>query len=53
MCVRSQGIDDNNGGVDGVRRAQGLSNYDRAVDGGRRIDNASEGSETTTEATGA
>ena len=48
MFLRSQGIDNNNDGLDGVRLAQGLSNNDRAVGGGRRIDNASEGSETTT-----
>ena len=53
MCLWAQGIDDNDGGIGGGRRAQGISNDDGGVGGGQGIDNTSEGSETTTEAAGA
>ena len=50
MCLRDLGIGDNDGGVGRVKRARRLSNNNGIVVIGRGIDNASEGSETTTEA---
>ena len=50
MCLQDQGIDDNNGVVGRVIQARGLNNYDGGVGRGQGIDNAFEGSETTTEA---
>ena len=52
MCLRYQGIDDNNGGVVRVRQARGISDDDRGVGRGRGIHNTSEVSEKTTEAAG-
>ena len=52
MCLRAQGIDNNNSGVGRVRRARGLSNDERGVGRGRGIYDASEGLETTAEAAG-
>ena len=53
MCLQDQGIDNDNGAVDRVRRACGPSDDDRGVGRGRVIYDASEGLETTTEASGA
>ena len=53
MCLRAEGIDNDEGGVRRVRRAKGLRDDDRGVDRGRGIHDASEGLETTTEAAGA
>ena len=53
LCLRAQGIDDNNSGVGRRRRYRGLSNDNGSVGGGRGIDDAYEGSETTMEAEGA
>ena len=51
MCLRDQGIDnDDGGGVFRVRRACGLSDNNGGVVRGRGIYNASEGFDTTTEA---
>ena len=50
VCLRSQGIDDNNGVVNRVRQARGLIDDDGGVRRGRGIYNASEGLETTIEA---
>ena len=50
MFLQEQGIDDDDGVVDRVRRACGLSDADRGVIRGQGIDDASEESETTTEA---
>ena len=50
MCLESRGIDDNDDGVCGRRRAQGLSNNNGGVSGGQGIDDASDGSETTMDA---
>ena len=52
MCLRAEGIDDNNGGVGRVRRAKGLSDDDVGVGIVRGIRDVSEGSETTAEAAG-
>ena len=52
MCLRSQCIDDNNGGVGRVRQDHGISNNDRGVGRGRGIHNASMGLETSTDAAG-
>ena len=53
MCLRDQGIDDNDGSGGGrVRRDRGLSDNDGGVGRGQGISDASEGSETTTEAEG-
>ena len=52
MCLRDQGIDDNNGGVGRVRWDRGLSDNDGGFVRGRVIRNASEVSETTREAAG-
>ena len=49
MCLRAQGVGDNNFGIGRVRRARGLSNDDGGIRRGRRIRDASEGLETTTE----
>ena len=53
MRLRDQGIDNDDGGVGRVRWARRLSNDDGGVGRGRGIYDASEGSETTTEAAGA
>ena len=53
MCLRAQGFDNNNRGVVRLGRAHGISDNDRGIGGGRVIDDASEGSETTTKAAGA
>ena len=50
MCLRDQGIDDNDGGIGRVRRVCRLSDNNRGVGRGRGIYDASEGSETTMEA---
>ena len=50
MCLRDQGIDDDKGIVDRVRRDRRISNDDEGVGRGRGIDDASEGSEATTDA---
>ena len=50
VFLRAQGIDSNGGGVGRGRRSRGISYDNGGVGGGRGIDNASEGSETTTEA---
>ena len=50
MCLRDQGIDNDDSGVDRVRGARRLSNNDEGVGRRRGIDDASEISETTTEA---
>ena len=52
MCLPAQGIDDNDGSVDRVRRELGLSDDRRGVYRGRGIDGAYEGLETTREAAG-
>ena len=53
MCLRDQGIDDNNGGIGRVRRARGISNNNRGVSRGRGIHDASEVLETMPGAAGA
>ena len=53
MCLRDQGIDDDDGGVGRVIRARRLSNDNGGVGRERGIDDASKGSETMTEAAGA
>ena len=53
MCLRDQGIDDKYDGIGSVRRDRKLRNNDRGVGRGQVIRDASKGSETTTEATGA
>ena len=50
VFLRAQGIDDNDGGVGGGKQARGLSDNDGGVSKGIGIYDASEGSETTTEA---
>ena len=50
MCLRAQVIDDDACVVDRVRQSRGPSNNNRGVGGGQGIDDASNGSETTTEA---
>ena len=42
VCLRVQGIDDDNGGVGGRRRDREISNNKRGVNGGSRRDNAPE-----------
>ena len=53
MCLRDQGIDDNDGVVDIVRRARGLRYDGGGVGREQGIHNTSEGLETTTEVAGA
>ena len=53
MCLRAEGIDKNNSGARRGIRAIGISNDGEGVGRGREIYDASEGSETTTEAAGA
>ena len=53
MCLWAQGIDNDDGGVSGLRRALGLSDEDRGIIRGRGLRDAPEGLETTTEAAGA
>ena len=50
MCLRDQGIENNDGGVGRVRWARGIRNNDGGVGIGWGINDASEGSEPTTEA---
>ena len=50
LCLWAHSIDDKNGGVYRVRWDRGLSDNDGGVGRGRGIYEASEGSETTTEA---
>ena len=50
VCLRTQGIDKNNGVVNRVRRACGLSDNNGGVGRGQGIHDESEGSETMTEA---
>ena len=50
MCLRIQGIDDNNGFIGRLIRACGLSNDNGGVGRGRGIRDASKGLEKTTEA---
>ena len=50
MCLRAQGIDDNDGVVDRVIRERGLSDNYGGVGRGRGIGDASKVSETATEA---
>ena len=52
MCLRDQGIDDNNGVFGRVRQARGISNDNGGVRRGQGIDDETEGLETTTEAAG-
>ena len=52
MCLRAQGIDNNDGDVGRVRRSRGLSEDNGGVKRGQGIRDASEGSETTTEVAG-
>ena len=52
MCLRYQGIDDDGGGIDRVRRSRRLINNSRGVVRGQVIDNASEGLETSMEVVG-
>ena len=52
MCLRDQGIDDDDGVVDRVRQACRLSDNDGGVSRGQGIYDAYEESETTTEASG-
>ena len=53
VCLREEGIDDNNSGVGIVIQAKVISDHGRGVGTGRWIRDASEGSETMTEAAGA
>ena len=53
MCLRAQGIDNDDGGVGRLRRASGLSDNNGGVRRGQGIRDAYEGLETTTEAAGA
>ena len=50
VCLRAQGIDDDGGGVGRVRRDRRLSDKDRGTVRGQGIDDAYEGSQSTTEA---
>ena len=50
MCLRDQGIDNNDGGVIRVRQARGISDENRGVGRELGIDDASEGLEITEEA---
>ena len=52
MCLQAQDIDNNDSGVGRVRRSRGISNDDVGVGRGQGIDDASEGSETTTGVSG-
>ena len=51
MCLQAQGIDDDDGRVGRVRRSHRLSDNNGGVGRGQGIYNASEGSDTTAEAT--
>ena len=51
MCLRDQGIDDDDGGISRVRRERGVSNNNRGVGRRQGIDDTSKGSETMTETT--
>ena len=48
VCLRAQGIDNDDVGVGRVRRARGISDNDRGVGRGKEIRDVSEGLETTT-----
>ena len=50
MCLRDQGIDNNDGGVIRVRQARGISDENRGVGRELGIDDASEELEITEEA---
>ena len=52
VCLRADGIDDNDGGVRRVRRSKGLRDDDGGVGRGQWICYVSEGLETMTEAAG-
>ena len=52
MCLRSEGIDNDVGGVGRVRHDKGLSNNNGGVGRGRVISDTSEVLETKTEAAG-
>ena len=52
MCLRSHRVHDDDGGVNGGRRAHGISDDNGGVGRGRVIDEASEGLETMTEVAG-
>ena len=52
MCLRAQGIDDNDVGVGRVRRGCGISDNDGGVGRGRGICDVSKALETATESTG-
>ena len=53
VCLRDQGIEENDGGIGRVRWARGLSDGNGGVVRGREIYDVSKGSDTTTEAAGA
>ena len=48
MCLQAQGIDEDNGNIDRVRRECGISNDGGGISIGRGIDDVSKVSETTT-----
>ena len=50
MCLRAQGIDDEDGGIGKVGQARGLSNDEEGVGRGRGIYDASKELETTAKA---
>ena len=52
MCLQAQGTDDNNDVFGRGRRSQGLSDEDGGVNRVREIDDTSKGLDTTTEAAG-
>ena len=52
MCLRDQGIYNDDGVIGRVRRARGISDEGGGVGGGQGIYDASKGSETTPEAAG-
>ena len=52
MCLRAQGIDDDNGSVGRVRRDRGIRNYDGGAGRGKGIDDTSKGLEITAEIVG-
>ena len=53
MCLRAQGIDNDDGGVGRGKRDRGLKNDGGGINRGRVIYNTAEGLETKTEAAGA
>ena len=52
MCLRAEGIDDNDGCFVRLIRSKGLRNNDGGVGRGQGIRDASKGSETTTDTAG-